>query len=220
MSEAIWRLASDPASPFRVAAGADAEAWMAEASEASLTVNWPALREYCMAGKATPLNGAPVSLVTGANRGIGLETVRRLVGAGHHVFLAARDTERGPAAAEAVEGYSLGGQVTLGTTTGWLLTPPTSQDAENQLVRDSLALEKTDPAHEKYHGIFLSHTGVDNPFVRQLRKDLLAHGVERVWLDEAEIDIGDSLIAKIEEGMKLSRYIAVVLSKRSMGRLG
>ncbi|WP_442869829.1 toll/interleukin-1 receptor domain-containing protein [Bradyrhizobium sp. CCBAU 11361] len=41
--------------------------------------------------------------------------------------------------------------------------------------------------------------------------------MERVWLDEAEIDIGDSLIAKIEEGMKLSRYIAVVLSKKSIG---
>lgn len=115
------------------------------------------------------------------------------------------------------EGYSLGGRVTLGTTMGWLLTPPTSQEAENQLVCDSLALEKDDPAHEKYHGIFLSHTGVDKPFVRQLRKDLLAHGVEHVWLDEAEIDIGDSLIAKIEEGMKLSRYIAVVLSKKSIG---
>lgn len=101
--------------------------------------------------------------------------------------------------------------------TGWLLTPPTSDEAQNQLVRDSLALEKADPVHEKYHGIFLSHTGVDKPFVSQLRKDLLAHGVEHVWLDEAEIDIGDSLIAKIEEGMKLSRYIAVVLSKKSIG---
>lgn len=115
------------------------------------------------------------------------------------------------------EGYSLGGQVTLGSTTGWLLTPPTSREAENQLVRDSVALEKADSAREKYHGIFLSHTGVDKPFVRQLRKDLLAHGVEHVWLDEAEIDIGDSLIAKIEEGMKLSRYIAVVLSEKSIG---
>ncbi len=46
------------------------------------------------------------------------------------------------------EGYSLGGKVALGATTGWLLTPPTSQEAENQLVRDSLALEKADPAHE------------------------------------------------------------------------
>jgi hypothetical protein len=114
------------------------------------------------------------------------------------------------------EGYSLGGKVTLGMTTGWLLTPPTSPEASNQLVRDSLAVEKADPAHEKYHGIFLSHTGVDKPFVRQLRKDLLARGVPRVWLDEAEIEIGDSLIAKIEEGMKLSRYVAVVLSKKSI----
>lgn len=115
------------------------------------------------------------------------------------------------------EGYSLGGKLTSGTTAGWLLTPPTSAEAENQLVRDSLALEKADPAHEKYHGIFLSHTGVDKPFVRQLRTDLLAHGVPSVWLDEAEIDIGDSLISKIEEGIKLSRYIAVVLSKKSIG---
>lgn len=114
------------------------------------------------------------------------------------------------------EGYSLGGHVALGTTVGWLLTPPTSAEAENQLVRDSLALEKADPAHEKYHGIFLSHTGIDKPFVRRLREDLLAHGVPRVWLDEAEIDIGDSLIAKIDEGMKVSRYIAVVLSKKSI----
>jgi NAD(P)-dependent dehydrogenase (short-subunit alcohol dehydrogenase family) len=44
----------------------------------------------------------PVSLVTGANKGIGLETVRRLIGAGHRVFLAARDAERGGTAAEAL----------------------------------------------------------------------------------------------------------------------
>ncbi len=114
------------------------------------------------------------------------------------------------------EGYSLGGHAALGTTVGWLLTPPTSPEAENQLVRDSLALEMTDPAHEKYHGIFLSHIGVDKPFVRRLRGDLLAHGVPRVWLDEAEIEIGDSLITKIDEGMKVSRYIAVVLSTKSI----
>ena len=43
-----------------------------------------------------------VALVTGANKGIGLETVRRLVGAGHRVYLASRDVERGRAAAETV----------------------------------------------------------------------------------------------------------------------
>jgi hypothetical protein len=119
--------------------------------------------------------------------------------------------------AETPEGYSLGGKLSLGTTSGWLIAPPTSPAAINQLVRDSIALEKADSKKDKYHGIFLSHTGVDKPFVRRLRDDLLAHGVQRVWLDEAEIEIGDSLIAKIEEGMKVSRYIAVVLSQKSIG---
>jgi NAD(P)-dependent dehydrogenase (short-subunit alcohol dehydrogenase family) len=49
----------------------------------------------------TTLRDSQISLVTGANTGIGLETVRRLVGAGHHVYLGARDTERGRAAANA-----------------------------------------------------------------------------------------------------------------------
>ena len=44
----------------------------------------------------------PIALVTGANKGIGLETVRRLTGAGHRVYLAARDAERGRAAAGTV----------------------------------------------------------------------------------------------------------------------
>lgn len=114
------------------------------------------------------------------------------------------------------EGYSLGGQVTFGTTKGWLLTPPTSQEAKNQLVRDSLALENNDLAEERYHSIFLSHTADDKDFVRQLRDELVASGVNRVWLDEAEIKIGDSLIAKIGEGMKHSKYIAVILSKKSI----
>ena len=45
---------------------------------------------------------APVTLVTGANKGIGLETVRRLVRAGHRVYLAARDEGRGRTAADGV----------------------------------------------------------------------------------------------------------------------
>jgi NAD(P)-dependent dehydrogenase (short-subunit alcohol dehydrogenase family) len=42
----------------------------------------------------------PVALVTGANKGIGLETVRRLRDAGYSVYLAARDEKRGRTAAE------------------------------------------------------------------------------------------------------------------------
>lgn len=50
----------------------------------------------------TPHDGVPISLVTGANKGIGLETAGRLVGAGHRVYLAARDAERGRKAAKSV----------------------------------------------------------------------------------------------------------------------
>jgi NAD(P)-dependent dehydrogenase (short-subunit alcohol dehydrogenase family) len=45
---------------------------------------------------------APVALVTGANKGIGLETARRLVEAGYRVYLTGRSSERGKPAAEAV----------------------------------------------------------------------------------------------------------------------
>jgi hypothetical protein len=46
-----------------------------------------------------------------------------------------------------------------------------------------------------------------------------SRGVPRVWVDEAEIEIGDSLTAKIEEGMKVCRFIGVVLSTKSVGAL-
>ncbi|GAA0430362.1 toll/interleukin-1 receptor domain-containing protein [Massilia aurea] len=114
------------------------------------------------------------------------------------------------------EGYSLGGKLVAGSTVGWILTPPSSEDSTNRLILDALELEKGPLHQEKYHGIFLSHTSADKPFVRQLRKDLLERGVPKAWLDEAEIEIGDSLIAKIEEGMKQTRYIGVVLSAKSV----
>lgn len=40
------------------------------------------------------------TLVTGANKGLGFETARRLVAAGHTVYVGSRDADRGRAAAE------------------------------------------------------------------------------------------------------------------------
>jgi NAD(P)-dependent dehydrogenase (short-subunit alcohol dehydrogenase family) len=40
------------------------------------------------------------TLITGANKGLGYETAKKLVGLGHTVYVAARDAERGKAAAD------------------------------------------------------------------------------------------------------------------------
>jgi hypothetical protein len=59
--------------------------------------------------------------------------------------------------------------------------------------------------------VFLSHTYVDKPFVRRLGADLAALGAQ-VWIDEAELRIGDSLLATISQAIDAMEYLAVVLS--------
>jgi NAD(P)-dependent dehydrogenase (short-subunit alcohol dehydrogenase family) len=53
-------------------------------------------------------------LITGANKGLGREAARRLAAAGHEVWAAARDPERGRAAAEEVRAHPLVLDVTDG----------------------------------------------------------------------------------------------------------
>ena len=63
--------------------------------------------------------------------------------------------------------------------------------------------------------IFLSHNINDKAFARKLALDLDCHGVN-VWLDEAELKIGDSLIEKIRDGIDSVGYVAVILSPNSI----
>ncbi|BAY44255.1 hypothetical protein SAMD00079811_18510 [Scytonema sp. HK-05] len=63
--------------------------------------------------------------------------------------------------------------------------------------------------------VFLSHNKEDKPFVRKLARDLDNHGV-KIWLDEAEIKVGESLIGKIRSGLDKVDYVAVILSPNSI----
>ncbi len=63
--------------------------------------------------------------------------------------------------------------------------------------------------------VFLSHNHKDKEFVRRLATDIESHGI-RVWFDEAEMKIGDSLIQKIREGIDSVDYFAVILSTNSV----
>ncbi len=62
--------------------------------------------------------------------------------------------------------------------------------------------------------VFLSHSSVDKPFARRLGNDLRQYGA-KVWIDEAEIKIGDSLIEKISKGLSETDFVIVLLSKAS-----
>lgn len=60
--------------------------------------------------------------------------------------------------------------------------------------------------------VFISHAGEDKESVaRPLAKALASAGV-RVWLDDQELTIGDSLSSKIDEGLSKSQFGVVVLS--------
>jgi hypothetical protein len=63
--------------------------------------------------------------------------------------------------------------------------------------------------------IFLSHSSRDKFFVRKLAERLKSVGI-RVWLDEAEINIGDSLTEKIGHAITEMDFVGVVLSNNSV----
>ncbi|ETR73095.1 MAG: hypothetical protein OMM_01224 [Candidatus Magnetoglobus multicellularis str. Araruama] len=63
--------------------------------------------------------------------------------------------------------------------------------------------------------IFISHSNKDKEIARKISADLQARGI-RIWLDEAEIKIGDSLIQKISEAIKTTDFILVLLTENSV----
>jgi len=63
--------------------------------------------------------------------------------------------------------------------------------------------------------IFLSHSWKDKFFARKLAEKLTGYGV-KIWIDEAEIRVGDSLLEKIASAIQQADFIAVILSHDSV----
>ena len=63
--------------------------------------------------------------------------------------------------------------------------------------------------------IFISYSSDDREFVAKLVLDLSARGFE-VWYDQWELEVGDSLIEKIEEGIQSSSWLCIILSPSSI----
>lgn len=63
--------------------------------------------------------------------------------------------------------------------------------------------------------VFLSHSSKDKFFARKLAETLTENGID-VWIDEAELRVGDSLVGKISAAIEKADYVAAILSPRSV----
>jgi hypothetical protein len=110
---------------------------------------------------------------------------------------------------------ALGLEIEVEGARSWLISPPPSSAALRLLIQVTLKAQ-SGGEQPRYHGIFLSHTSEDKTFVYRLKAALNKRGVNDVWVDEAEIMVGDSLIKKIEDAITKARYFGVILSPRSV----
>ena len=65
------------------------------------------------------------------------------------------------------------------------------------------------------YDVFVSHSSKDKPVVRELAERLKQDGL-RVWLDEWEIQPGDMISLKIEQGLEQLRTLVLVMSKNAL----
>lgn len=66
--------------------------------------------------------------------------------------------------------------------------------------------------------VFICHSSEDkNPYVTELYESLELNGI-KCWFDKNEIRWGDSIVSKVNEGLRISKYVLVVLSKNSINK--
>jgi TIR domain len=75
-------------------------------------------------------------------------------------------------------------------------------------------LERIAKRTEGGKNVFLCHSSTDKPFVRQVFLDLIKLG-HRVWIDEYEINVGDSIVEKINAATEDAGALVLFISSTS-----
>lgn len=102
-----------------------------------------------------------------------------------------------------------------------LVIRTTGSPAFARLVEDRLGVERGSvtmtgiAAGKEQPRVYLAHASEDKALVRPIAEYLMAKGVD-VWFDEWEIDPGDSLRQKMEEGLGAMTHFIVVLTEASI----
>jgi hypothetical protein len=87
------------------------------------------------------------------------------------------------------------------------------------LLRDNLPPgDQSREVFNREYDVFVSHASEDKDAVVRPLANALAAGGLKVWYDEFELKIGDSLRRKIDIGLARSRFGIVVLSRAFLGK--
>lgn len=87
---------------------------------------------------------------------------------------------------------------------------------------EELVNEATREKHERHRSlaneriVFISHSSKDKPFIRRLTSDLTKADI-KVWLDEQNIMVGDSISERISQALAKSDFFIIAVSKHSGG---
>ena len=84
--------------------------------------------------------------------------------------------------------------------------------------RDTLSQNISDDSSPREYDVFISHASEDKDGVVRPLALVLSAGGLKVWYDEFELKIGDSLRRKIDSGLAKSRFGVVVLSRSFFGK--
>jgi hypothetical protein len=92
---------------------------------------------------------------------------------------------------------------------------PDRPDSEPEKRAPVVSVAHASPGSGHLATVFLSYTHADKPLARALRDGLVANGC-RVWIDEGELRLGDSLLESVSEALGQVDFVVALVSKDSI----